>query len=97
VITLVSECPTLPVIGRVGILNLIPLTEQAQESIRFIDPKTRTLANSARMRHPQLKITRGLAFAHPNNLLALPKCGAPGKRTHAVTSKRNPLGVRFAL
>jgi len=33
--------------------------------------KNRTLANSARMRHPHLKITRGLAFAHSNNVLAL--------------------------
>ncbi len=71
-ITLVSEeCPTLPVIGRVGILNLIPLIEQAQESIRFIDPKNRTLANGARMRHPTLKMTRVLAFAYPSDPLAL--------------------------
>src|SRR5882762_11569806 len=57
--------------------------EQAQESIRFIDPKNRTLANGARMRHPTLKVTRGLAFAHPNNPLALPKCGAPGEGSNS--------------
>src|SRR5882672_11055868 len=33
--------------------------------------RSRTLANSARMRHPHLKIPRVLALAHLNSLLAL--------------------------
>jgi hypothetical protein len=46
------------------VLTSLPLTEQAKESIQFIDKKNRTLANSEGCGTPNPKITRGLALAH---------------------------------
>jgi hypothetical protein len=58
---------SFPLFGRAGVLTSLPVIEQAQQSTKFVDQKNRTLANGARMRHPKLEITRGLAFAHPQN------------------------------
>jgi hypothetical protein len=75
--------PDSPRFGRVEILTLFSIIEQAQESIQY---KNRTLANSARMRHTSLKITRGVAFGHPNNLLALQSVAHPANHSSGILS-----------
>jgi hypothetical protein len=78
-----SWVPDSPRFGRVEILTLFSIIEQAQESIQY---KNRTLANSARMRHTSLKITRGVAFGHPNNLLALQSVAHPANHSSGILS-----------
>jgi len=45
-----------PLFEGAEVLTSLALIEQAKESIQFIDKKNRTLANTARMRHPNFKI-----------------------------------------